>query len=466
MLFAAMAGGMAWGIRGQYGHETGAMIAGLLVGLVLALSFRPQGNAMSVARAVAWCTVAMGFGGSMTYGQTVGLTHDAALVGHWDALGWGMLGLAIKGGIWIGFAGIFLGMGLGGVRYGTREMTLVMSGLLVLFALGIWVLNEPFDPANKILPKLYFSDDWRWEPDAQLKPRRELWGGLLFALLGLFAYVGWRRREGLAWRLGGWGVLGGALGFPMGQCLQAYHAWNLDYFRSGAWAKIDPLLNWWNFMETTFGAVMGAMLGLGLWLNRRRIAAMREEHETPMPSVVEWSLLAIHLSMLVGVEFFSVRWIDALYDYGLILGFIPAVAVAGARWWPYLVMLPITAIPIAGKTLRRLASLENSIAPWLGWLFYVVLPLAAVTAAAIFFARTSAKSRPAESFLRPVLLLTAWLYFGLNYAFFHFPWPWATWTTRTPNSLVYIVCVLGLTVAALRMNQLFPKSISRPEQST
>ena len=28
MLATAMAGGMGWGIRGQYGHETGAMIAG------------------------------------------------------------------------------------------------------------------------------------------------------------------------------------------------------------------------------------------------------------------------------------------------------------------------------------------------------------------------------------------------------------------------------------------------------
>ena len=35
MCFASLAGGMGWWIRGQYGHETGAMIAGLLVALVL-----------------------------------------------------------------------------------------------------------------------------------------------------------------------------------------------------------------------------------------------------------------------------------------------------------------------------------------------------------------------------------------------------------------------------------------------
>jgi len=30
MLFTALAGGMGWGIRGQYGHETGAMLAGFI----------------------------------------------------------------------------------------------------------------------------------------------------------------------------------------------------------------------------------------------------------------------------------------------------------------------------------------------------------------------------------------------------------------------------------------------------
>jgi hypothetical protein len=111
-----MAGGLGWGIRGQYGHETGAMIAGLLVSLVLVLCLCPAAKAGWAARAIAWGTVAIGIGGSMTYGQTVGLTHDQPLIGNWTALNWGLLGLAIKGGVWIGFAGLFLGMGLGGTR--------------------------------------------------------------------------------------------------------------------------------------------------------------------------------------------------------------------------------------------------------------------------------------------------------------------------------------------------------------
>ena len=449
MFFAAIAGGMAWGIRGQYGHETGAMMAGLAVGLVLTLLFCPQTDAQAVARAVAWCTVAMGLGGSMTYGQTVGLTHDPELVGNWAALRWGMLGLAIKGGLWIGFGGVFLGMGLSGVRYRARELLLVWLGVLGLCALGIWLLNEPFDPANRVLPKFYFSDDWRWEPGATLKPRRELWGGFLLGLAGLLAYVGRWRRDGLAWRMGLWGALGGALGFPIGQCWQAFHSWNLDFFRSGSWAQIDPLINWWNLMETTFGAVMGALLGLGLWLNRRRIAVADGCAPATIAPVVEWVLMAVHCGLVITTEFFSIGWVDLLYDFGPMLGFIPLVALAGGRWWPWLVMLPITALPIAGKTLRELVYKQQAMSPALGWIVYLIVPLAVCAVAAVWFARRTDRQREAQTFLRPVLLLATWMYFGLNYAFFHFPWPWTKWTARTPNAIIYTVCALGLSYLAL-----------------
>ncbi|MBK7497358.1 MAG: hypothetical protein IPI28_18885 [Candidatus Omnitrophica bacterium] len=114
VLFAGLAGGMGWGIRGQYGHETGAMIAGLLVSLTLVFLMAPPTiKSLSAARAAALATAAIGIGGTMTYGQTIGLTQNANFIGHWEAWRWGMIGLSIKGGIWISFAGAFLGIGLG-----------------------------------------------------------------------------------------------------------------------------------------------------------------------------------------------------------------------------------------------------------------------------------------------------------------------------------------------------------------
>lgn len=448
ILTGALAGAMGWGIRGQYGHETGAMMAGLLVSLSLLLLLFPSAPAPGAMRAAGFCTIAIGIGGSMTYGQTVGLTHDPELVGNWAALRWGMVGLAVKGAIWIGFAGAFFGLGLSGVRYRAWEIIGMMLGMLALAWFGIRWFNEPFDPAHRILPAIYFSDDWRWEPDAALKPRREVWGGLLIALLGLIAYLRLARRDVPATRLAVWAMLGGALGFPLGQSLQAFHAWNPEIFRQGIWLRLDPLMNWWNWMETTFGAVMGGVLGLGLWLNRHRVKFHPESFSAPLPAGVAGLLLVIHLVLLIGVEFFSVRWIDRLYDFGLLLALIPIIGVAGDRRWPYW-MLPVTVLPIAGKTVRELVYKQAAMAPFPGWMIYFVIPLLGAIAIAIWLQTVRFAGKPAGTSLRPALLFATGVFFGLNFAFFRFPWPWEAWTTRTPNALVYTVCAVGLTMLAL-----------------
>lgn len=449
VLCGSLAGGMGWGIRGQYGHETGAMIAGLLVSLTLVLLLAPGLAALPAARAVAWGTIAIGFGGCLTYGQTLGLTHDGALTGNWSALGWGMLGLAVKGGVWIGLGGAFLGMGLGGVRYRPRLMLAIMGGMGLLFVIGVWLLNEPFQPAQKRLPWLYFSADWRWRPDAELRPRREVWGGLWLALLGLLAFVGWFRRDRLAVRLGAWGILAGAIGFPAGQTLQAAHAWHPEFFNQGILASLAPHLNWWNLMETTFGAVWGGLLGLGLWRHRGLIREPEEPTVSKgLSSGIEWTLLVVHAAFVILGEFASWSVSDAYVEYSLLLGLIPVVAVAGGRWWPWGLMLPITLLPIAGKTILQLVYQEPAIAPAAGWLFYGVLPLAVAVAVTVWCVVRTGNNLPADRILGPVLLLTTWLYFGLNFAFFRFPWPWQPWTIRRPHALVFLGCAVGLTFAA------------------
>ena len=117
MLLAGMAGGMAWGIRGQYGHQTGAMIAGVLVGFTVIVLLGRHLSSLTAARSVAMFALGVSVGGSMTYGQTVGLTHDGVFVGNNEAYQWGMLGLAIKGGVWISFGAAMFGMTLSGKQY-------------------------------------------------------------------------------------------------------------------------------------------------------------------------------------------------------------------------------------------------------------------------------------------------------------------------------------------------------------
>ncbi len=445
MVFGALAGGLGWGIRGQYGHETGAMIAGVLVGLVMTFLFCGDWHFRPAARAAAWCAVAIGIGGSMTYAQTVGLTHDPALVGNAAAFRWGLLGLAVKGGLWIGFAGALLGMGLGGLRYRPLELTGVMASLLVLFFLGAHTLNAPFHPAEHVLPRLYFSADWRWQPGAALKPRREIWGGLLLALIGLVTYLAAVRRDTVAVRLAGWAVLGGVIGFPLGQCVQAFHAWHREAFQAGAWASWDKVINWWNFMETTFGGVMGGTIGIGAWTCRRRIRPPAEEGG-PWPGPVEWSLLALHSVLLLTSEFTSVAVIGWYTEIGFLLVFLPIIAISEGRWWPAAILLPVTLLPIAGKTVRELVYQASAIPPWAGWTVYFAAPVGIATVVMVVgLRRAMGKGGCAADFLRPALLTTTWVYFGLNFAFFRYPWPFAAWTYRTPNALVFAVCAAGLT---------------------
>ncbi len=445
VLTAGAAGGMGWGIRGQYGHETGAMIAGLLVGLVLVLFFGSQSPSLWSTRAIAMGLLAIGFGGSMTYGQTIGLTQNAPLIGDDEAWRWGMLGLAIKGGIWIGFAGCFLGMGLGNERYRWHEMLLIMISLVLLRIFGVGLLNEPFDPANQVLPRIYFSADWKWEPGADLKPRREVWGGLLVALIGLMLYVGILRKDFLAFGMGAAGFLGGAIGFPAGQSLQSYHAWHPEAFREGIWVWLDPLMNWWNCMETTFGFIMGATLALGLWLQRDQIS--KEPSASPeLPDWLDAGLIIAHCILLIVAEFVS-PFVNQWYGDGLILAILPMVAIAGGRFSPFLVMLPVTALPIVAKTIRQLVYKEELWEETMGWTILGAIPMAVVTVLAVGLAwRTIRNNEPSSLILRISLFVATWLYFGLNFGFFHAPWPWEAWTSRTPNGLVYFACACLLSL--------------------
>ena len=156
MCFAALAGGMGWGIRGQYGHETGAMLAGLLVALVVVYFFAYQFSSIDAAKAVALATVAIGFGGSMTYGQTLGLTQDPPLIGNIAAFRWGLIGIFIKGSIWIGFFGLFLGLGLGGKKYSPIEIILILF-VSVFFVLVSFIVDI-FENLNRFIDNEVTND--------------------------------------------------------------------------------------------------------------------------------------------------------------------------------------------------------------------------------------------------------------------------------------------------------------------
>lgn len=491
-LMGAAAGGMGWGIRGQYGHEWGAMVPGVLVGFAMVFLFCRRATSLQAARAVALTAVAFSFGGIMTYGQTVGLTHDTELVGHHEAYRWGMVGLFVKGGLWIGFGGAFLGMGLGGKRYGWKEMAMLLIALLVLGFVGIQLFNQPYvpgsdrvvqwyffpseTPGERTLPWIYFSDHWYWEPDKEgLDPRPEVWGGLLAALVGLVAYFSLFKRDKLARNMTFFGVLGGGLGFTLGQSLQAMHSWTpgwlvgFDQTLHGWVPGIYPeeffsLMgwNWWNMMETTFGTVMGFVLGVGLWLNRKLVGPGDSDEVVSIPPVVEWLLIVVYSLLLFLWGVTQYKGIEFVASVPFAMGLLPVVFIVGGRYWPYMQALPLVALPIAGITLKFAGRDGNF---W-GEHYLVdtfvrfVLPMGIMTLAALFFEHQGRvfeqQGRAGQSgriFARYGLILSAFIYFSLNFVVFNYPWGPLPAGGRHTNCWIFLRCMELLIFGALLLHR-------------
>ncbi|MBI1785943.1 MAG: hypothetical protein HYR60_00050 [Acidobacteria bacterium] len=92
---------LGWGIRGNYGHEFGAMIAGALCAIVVALfsgreDWRRRVPFIALFGALGW-----GFGGSIAYMPTMSCVHS----GHLPSQIYGFCGVFLAGFLWAGMGG-------------------------------------------------------------------------------------------------------------------------------------------------------------------------------------------------------------------------------------------------------------------------------------------------------------------------------------------------------------------------
>ena len=126
------------------------------------------------------------------------------------------------------------------------------------------------------------------------------------------------------------------------------------------------------------------------------------------------------------------------------MGIIPIVAIVGGRVWPYLICLPITALPIAGKTLRYLAYRTNDVSLITGWVIYFFIPLIFITWFSLKLIRNQNNHSNGMSFIRYTLCINTVFYFFMNWSFFNWPWPWTTWTMRTPSGIIFLFCTISL----------------------
>jgi hypothetical protein len=108
-----------------------------------------------------------------------------------------------------------------------------------------------------------------------------------------------------------------------------------------------------------------------------------------------------------------------------------------------IVALPLTALPIAAKTFVELCVESNRVPKTSGFAWLVIIPLA-MTIGAI-----STRQTKAAPLLATGLAVVTLVYYGLNFAFFDFPWPWLAPTGRSHSALLFAVDSLILIMCAL-----------------
>lgn len=310
LLLTVLALSLGWGIRGNFGHESGAAMPGALAAMAVALmSGRPdwwaRAHLFAMFGALGWS-----LGGSMSYMQVIAFTHS----GHVPSVLYGFANLCVIGFCWAALGG--LGIGVAAL---SDSATLALYGLPIALILAGWALQEIVvdalaskNPGRRHESRLYWFDtDWievivasvavggvvvfrgGFDPATTLilymgagwyaaflllvnvlrlrmtPPRGDNWAGCVGMVVGATGYC-WRFGYGdLAFAMWMTGAVGG-LGYSFAQAIK------LACIRTG----LRP--NWHSVLEQSQGAFHGLGLAIAMGVLAQRAAP------PPVGSIPGW----------------------------------------------------------------------------------------------------------------------------------------------------------------------------------
>lgn len=249
IFITTLAASYGWGMRGSLiGGEKGAMLPGALIGVILGWFFGYGGVSAAAAG-----LMGMTFGGTETYGETIGFVLHRGREDYNPVRGY--TGLAFKGALWFAICGAFLGIEMSYSVYDNPEIYLFCLLIPVMQLVGQFIFNRPYNPEKNKFPKIYFS-----------KTRREEWGGNLLMLIALviMAIV---NEDYFTLILIAGGFIFGAVGWLVG--MKAFVATvfplkNGKYLFGKFYRK--GIIDGWKFMEFILGAFGGFGLSLAFCL--------------------------------------------------------------------------------------------------------------------------------------------------------------------------------------------------------
>jgi len=410
ILFVALALSIGWGVRGNWGHEYGAMIPGALAAMAAVMVSGREDWYRRIPAFAFYGALGWSFGGSMSYMQVIAYTHS----GHGPSVAYGFACLFLMGFLWGALGGtgtglpIFLDRArltalllptaavfagwivldqwllryLGGMREQVAAGTLTVEqlkestawlnwhdtdwlGVLVaLVSVGIYAaVRRHIDWGTGLV--LAMCVGW-WLGFGILRlglglrmtpPRGDNWSGSLGTVLAVLVYL-WRTREfGIVWSTLVIGFFGG-LAFSGSTFIKLVlvHPTVQEHLFGG---QTDA--NWHSVLEQTFGFIAGFGEAIAIGL-----LATRAPRQTDEPTVRRWAEPACVFFVLVVITYVNiVKNIEAVW---LGNGTVPAVMYgwAASTWFNlmYLALALAVGIPLwAHWRGRPIAMLPTT---WLG----------------------------------------------------------------------------------------------------
>jgi hypothetical protein len=101
LFLAGLSLSIGWGIRGQFGHESGAWIPGALAAIAVYLLSQRDDWQRRVAYCALFGGLGWGFGGSISYMYTLAFAGS----GQWQTTWYGYFAVFLVGGLWAGLGG-------------------------------------------------------------------------------------------------------------------------------------------------------------------------------------------------------------------------------------------------------------------------------------------------------------------------------------------------------------------------
>ncbi len=350
ILFVALSLSIGWGIRGNWGHEYGAMLAGVLSATAAVLVSGRDDWYRRIGFFAFFGALGWSFGGSISYMQVIAYTHS----GDGTSVLYGMACLFLIGFIWASFGGAgtavpafldrerltellipifvvflawfaqdrFFDLYLGGLEQQVAAETITQAdfeqqtawidwydtdwiGVLVAGAAALLVAIARNRVCWGTSLILHMCGGW-WLGFTLLTvalhmrmtpPRGDNWAGALGMMIGMYVFLYRQREWDITWTSLATGFFGG-LGFSGATLIKlvlVYPGFQQQFFGR------EVSTNWHSVLEQTFGFISGIGVALAMAYLSTRAPRMTES-----PPLRRWAEPATVLFVLLVISYVNI----------------------------------------------------------------------------------------------------------------------------------------------------------------